>query len=578
MNGFVTVLDRITLRPVLLVLCGVALLLAGVLVLSIRDVPDNLIHFEQPDGLRLAEDGDITAQITLDRDSYFLGQHATSRVRVLYRPAAVTPDFDKLKRSLGFLPFDQLGMKEVVTDTGNGVSEYLLDYELHIIGARKPGSYPFEPAMLFYSRTGGTGSNLQSIRIPRPELRIGSIYPWNAGTIPLRGIREPVFDQAPLRRDIMLAGVVLSLLIGVWILWRYGRRRGMYELALPEKLWQQYRALDGQTLGNRKYLLGCEKIFTGLLYERSGIDPESFWSGAVPADIAWRPVVEQARHILGRLYQAGDTTDADVRDMDALLAAILGAAVQEQRLQIEQQPSFLGRLLQQRGVVRLIVGTLGLALVMLVLAFRTDWWVAPEISGYNATVAKIREAQYYDEALLLELQSFAASAKNEKIRSAALYNSGTVRARYGFSGLPAKAQQQMLDLVFQAESADALLETIMLVEFAGSQEDVVTLLVNAAENLSQAELDLQSATRTPDVENEQDALRNLELVTRWRHAILTRLVELRDMFSMKPGTENEEDIISDQGLVNVIEAKLPEEYEDAEMAKDNSHYIIFERF
>jgi hypothetical protein len=75
-----------------------------------------------------------------------------------------------------------------------------------------------------------------------------------------------------------------------------------------------------------------------------------------------------------------------------------------------------------------------------------------------------------------------------------------------------------------------------------------------------------------------DVLRNLELVTRWRHAILTRLLQLRELFSMKPGETGDEEIISEQGIVDIINAKIPEEYDDAEMAKDNSHYIIFERF
>jgi hypothetical protein len=211
---------------------------------------------------------------------------------------------------------------------------------------------------------------------------------------------------------------------------------------------------------------------------------------------------------------------------------------------------------------------------MLIFAAMPDIWLAPEIRQYNETVANIHTG--YDENLLQELQAFAGVAQINKIKAAAFYNTGTVRAANIFGDMPAGAQLQIRDMLFQAESADALLQTLLLSELAPSEEDLVSMLVAAAESLLQSELDLQTAARI--LQNDEDILRNLELVTRWRHAILTRLVQLRDLFSMKTTTDSDEDIISDQGLVNVIEAKLPEEYEDAEMAKDNSSYIIFERF
>lgn len=576
MKNLVASLDRLSLRPVLALLAVIVLLAGWVVLQSLRGQPDELIHFSDTVPAGLADNEDIEGSITLDHDSYVLGQHAHGRVRVLYRPAAVAPDFDRFKRNLGFLPFDQIGVTETTINHGNGVSEFQLDYELHVIGARKPGSYTFDPVQLFYARAGQSGSNLQSIRILRPELRIGSLYPWNAGLIPLRDIRGPVFDQAPFRRLVMLMAATVCLLAGGWIAWRFGRRRHTEELTAAERLWKHYHALDCSALGNRKYLLACERIFTGLLAGQAGIDPDSFWTGLIPEDEKWRTRVSLARQLLGRLYQDGQTPDSDVREMDELLSGMLAEAVQQQRLKAEQQPTFGGRLRQHPLAVRSAGFAFGVSVVMVALALRPELWVAPELRNYNATLDKIAAATRFDDALLQDLQAFAASAQNSRLRAAALYNSGTVRARYGFASLTPRAQQQMLDLIFQAESADALLETVMLADLAPSQEDVVTLLVNAAENLAQAELDLQSSTRFGNGEDE-DALRNLELVTRWRHAILTRLVELKNMFSMKPGT-NEEDVISDQGLVNVIEAKLPEEYEDAEMAKDNSHYIIFERF
>ena len=203
-------------------------------------------------------------------------------------------------------------------------------------------------------------------------------------------------------------------------------------------------------------------------------------------------------------------------------------------------------------------------------------WLAAEVRNYNRTVDLINASHAYDEELLLELQSFAATAAIPKIRAAAFYNSGTTRARNSFADRDPAVQARILDLVFQAETAEDLMQTLLLSEMSPSEEDVVKMMIAAAENLLQAELDLQAATR--GLRASDDVLRNLELVTRWRHAILTRLLQLRELFSTKPGEAGDEEISSDQGVVDIINAKIPEEYDDAEMAKDNSHYIIFERF
>jgi hypothetical protein len=262
--------------------------------------------------------------------------------------------------------------------------------------------------------------------------------------------------------------------------------------------------------------------------------------------------------------------------MHTLLADRLTLCVKEQRLIVEQQPSVIERLKLQRPVAAVTLVSAISGVLLLILAVFPDLWLAAEIRDYNRTVDRVNASHAPDEDLLLELQAFAATAEIPEIRAAAFYNSGTTRARYSLADGNAATQSKILDLVFQAETAEDLMQTLLLSELSGSEEDVVKMMIDAAEKLLQAELDLQSATRV--LRANDDVLRNLELVTRWRHAILTRLLQLRELFSMKPGETGDEEIISEQGIVDIINAKIPEEYDDAEMAKDNSHYIIFERF
>ena len=576
MNRILSALDRVSLRQILLPALAVIFICGFIFTASLGGTAGQLVRFEPEESGDLSADQQIVGWASLDKDSYILGEQAGFSIRILYRPAAVIPDFATFKRNLGFLPFDQLNSSESEQDIGKGIREYRLEYTLHVIGARKPGSYPFNPAVLPYANAGATGSDLHTIRIIRPELRIGSLYHWNAGLIPLRPIQGHILEQQALRQTVMLAGAAVLLSLLVLLFWRYGRRRQLDEMSSAEQLWFQFRQLGDTATDNRSLMLAYERTFTRLLQQQISMDPEMFWSGHPPSDDSWRDSVDQARTLLWRLYQPGETADDDVRHMHVLLADRLALSVEEQRLIVEQPPSLIERLKLQQSVASVIVlvGIAGVSL--LALAATPDMWLAAEVRNYNRTVDLINASHAYDEELLLELQSFAATAAIPKIRAAAFYNSGTTRARNSFADRDPAVQARILDLVFQAETAEDLMQTLLLSEMSPSEEDVVKMMIAAAENLLQAELDLQAATR--GLRASDDVLRNLELVTRWRHAILTRLLQLRELFSTKPGEAGDEEISSDQGVVDIINAKIPEEYEDAEMAKDNSHYIIFERF
>ncbi len=576
MNRILSALDRVSLRLMLLPALAVMFICGFIFIASLGGTAGHLVRFEPQQSGDLPADQQIGGWASLDKDSYILGEQAGFSIRILYRPAAVIPDFDTFKRNIGFLPFDQLNSSETEHDIGKGIREYRLEYTLHVIGARKPGSYPFNPAVLPYSNAGATGSDLHTLRINRPELRIGSLYHWDAGLIPLRPIRGHILEQQALRQSAMLAGAVVLLSMLAFLLWRYGRRRQLHEMSSAEQLWFQFRQPRDPAMDNRSVMLAYERIFTRLLQEQISMDPEMFWSGHQPADDAWCGSVDQARTLLWRLYQPGETVDDDVRLMHVLLADRLALSVEEQRLVVEQQPSLIERLKLQQSVATVIIITGISGVSLLALAVTPDMWLASEVRNYNQTVDLINASHGYDEDLLLELQSFAATAEIPEIRAAAFYNSGTTRARYSFADSGPAVQSRILELVFQAETAEDLMQTLLLSEMSPSEEDVVKMMIAAAEKLLQAELDLQAATR--GLRASDDVLRNLELVTRWRHAILTRLLQLRELFSTKPGEAGDEEIISDQGVVDIINAKIPEEYDDAEMAKDNSHYIIFERF
>jgi len=112
--------------------------------------------------------------------------------------------------------------------------------------------------------------------------------------------------------------------------------------------------------------------------------------------------------------------------------------------------------------------------------------------------------------------------------------------------------------------------------FFHTEDELVISLTNGAEHLLRAELDFQAATRArPD---DEAIRRNLELAAKRRWVLLNRLAQIRDYYKEKDANREEDEIFSDAELVDIINAKLPEEFEDDEAGSDDKGYIIFERF
>jgi hypothetical protein len=107
------------------------------------------------------------------------------------------------------------------------------------------------------------------------------------------------------------------------------------------------------------------------------------------------------------------------------------------------------------------------------------------------------------------------------------------------------------------------------------ESQIVTVLLNGVEQLRRAQLDLQAAIRINPYDN--DALRNHELILKRRALILQRLGEIRQFYrSQKDGEEQE--ALSDQGIINLLEAELPEDDDEQASGKDDRGYMILERF
>lgn len=536
-----------------------SLLSAGVVAVSLGGWPRALVSFEDPDRQTLAADADIGGWATVGRDSYFVGDTVRYTVHLLYRPDRVTPDLQMLERSLSFLPFEKIEVRNTVNRSAGGLSEAALEFTLQGVDVLPGTTYQLEPALVYYVPAGEKKPSPTPFRIERSAIHVSSYYPPDVSQIPLRDTRGTVGEQALLRQGILGGSAIGILVMSGLLLWRFGRRRRSAELSEPERLWQEFHALDCEALGSRNYILNCERIFTRLLQWRTQMHPWAFWSGMNPEEpLSWNEITARARCLLSKTYRQDTPAIEDAEQIGMLLEEMLSPAIDEERLRRENVPSFADRLKQQPRVLAVTGTSAAIGLLLLLLAALPDLWLSPDLRRYNETV----HAASGEKNLDADAQRFAALGKAVEtaiVKASALYNAGTARARLG--GSAGKfGEDEILHAVFQK---DEPILTLL------DDQNSIDKLLNAGIALGTAERELKEAARLD--RQDEEIRRNLELVGKRQRAVLAGIKQLFNAAGALPPAQRD-------AVIDVLNMKMPEEFKKDDKGKDNTRYMIMEKF
>jgi hypothetical protein len=536
------------------------LLSAGVVAASLAGWPRALVSFEDTHRPTLAMDADIGGEATIGRDSYFVGDTVTFTVRLLYRPDRVSPDLKMLERSLSFHPFEKIEVRSTVSARAGGLSEAMLEFTLQGVDVLPGTTYPLEPALVYYMPAGTNKPSPTPFRLERPAIHVSSYYPQDVSQIALHDTRGPFGEQALLRQSLLGGGAIAILVLAGLLLLRSGRRRRSAELSEPERLWQELHALDCETLGSRNYILHCERIFTRLLQWRVDLHPWAFWSGTNPAEPpSWSAISARARGLLSKTYQPDTPAIEDAERIGTLLKEMLSPVIDEERLRRENVPSFAGRLKQQPRILAVTGASAAIALLFMILAAQPALWLSPDLRRYNDTVRTARG----ETDLNVNAQHFAALGKTvemEIVKAAALYNAGTARARLGGPAVGKFGEDEILHAVFQK---DEPIKNLL------DDQNSIDRLLNAGLALGAAERELKEAVRI----NRQDEKirRNLELVGKRQRAVLAAIKQLFNAAGALPPAQR-------NAVIDVLNMKMPEAFKQEDKGKDNTRYMIMEKF
>ena len=519
----------------------------------------------------LEPEENIRAWIEFDKPSYLVGDVATYRIRIRWRDELAAPDLETFETSIGFYPFDHRGSVVNERRLGGGQREYVADYTLQAVNVETASTYQLDSAIVYYTLASDGHAEVQSYRVSPPPVHIGEFYPGNIASIALRPLKPAIDDARALRR-LLIAGCGLALMaILSALLWQRGRKRPNAELSAEERLWRDFDALRRAPHDDRQFVVDYEQLFTRALELRAGVTPLQFWSGESLARGEWQELIAEARTMFGEAYRPEGPSVEEVERIVALIDGFLAPMVAEERLKREVHEDFFERLRQQPAVMAASGMLLVAVLVAFTLAALPSVWLSPDLKQYNAAVELLNAEGNLQQAA----EAFSALSEVSEdpgVRSAALYNFGTLLADRRMTRLSREQHDNFLQAMFLPEVTLGRLLHDMEMD---AEFELVTLLTELTRQYVQAEQALKASARVAPAD--PDTGRNLEILGKLLRAIAGSIAQL-----VKQG---EEGVGSQQMLSQTIidlkllmEAELPDDYAKIDEGKDDRDYFIMERF
>jgi hypothetical protein len=551
-----------TLLAVLLSVVFTGMILIG----ASRNTATLFFNFTNAHESSLPADKDIWGEASFDRDSYLAGETIHYHARILYRDNKVEPDLDQFVRSAIFTPLEKHGNHTDSRSLGNGVKEFNLDYLLQGVDVEPDTLHQMDPVVLFYKVKGENSRELQSLRVPTPNIYFSTTYPKDVSTIPLKTIKGEIGDPYFLRQILFILNSTLLLALGIYILWFYGRKRTIKELSPTEVVWREFQDMDRANIGDQNSLSGIEKIVTKLLYIRTGLTAAAFWSGENPGDPFWKDFVVKVRNGFLDNYRKSKSIPGQTSEVLSDLENILSAIVAEDRLKLEQEPDLFKRLMMQPRVLFSGVTLVCLAITILLVASVSNLGIPSDLIKYNQIVRTLSSnIPMIDESTPLE--ALGKEAESPFVKSASLYNAGTIRGHIKPSENPPLQESELLQAVFQD---DFSVETYL------DNPDSVEMLFKSAGWLLKGKINLQDAVRaSPDDIN---IIQNLELISKRYNAVATAINRL---FEHMQGNADIKLKSKLETMVDVLNKEWPDvikNKDEDEKDKNTPTYKVSEQF
>ena len=443
------------------------------------------------------------------------GEPFQYRVRILYRPEKVAPDFTGLLRNVRFVPFEQLHLSRPAisnTTLADGTHEYILSYPVVGISIVPHIRYPLDPVRLTW-RVSATGETGETVAQPEP-VQIIAYYPADISGQQFQPLRPAINDYYLYKQLGILALALLFLVPGARFVHAASRRRDLHMPAQADFIRQQYESIAATAQDTRQSLLSYEKIVLTLLLYYRKYTAHDFWTRD-PQNGApdWKQVLQTLKQGFRPAYQIGVPDAADVSAVKNTVQDVFNSIEmdisKERAARLDELQGTWSRRIHQHkfafvsGALAIVCG-----LVLALLLLWPSIWRENDTVVFNEWINELPDRVFdssrdtelgvIDVQMLVQLaeqKEVLQHIKQDSIKSDYLYNFGTLVAR---------AYVSILSTAEQAEEEFAENETTNKPSF----EFPLQLIANAVRfypytEYSQSNLELVIMLRQSEKKDEE---------------------------------------------------------------------------
>jgi hypothetical protein len=419
----------------------IPVLLAGVLLISTHRL------VAQTGNNTLADELSVSLQVEIPNVIH-VGEPFEYRLRVLYRPDRVEPDFAGLLRNVRFVPFEQLHLRRPVitrTTLADGMNEYILSYPVLGIAVVPYKTYTLDPVRLDW-RVIASGEQ-GGVEVQPGAIAISGYYPAEVYGQTFEQLRPAINDYYRLKQLAIAALALLMLFGGGMLLHRALRRRQLIVAVEADRIYRQFESVS-PAANPRARLLAYEQVLLTLLLFYRKFSARTFWAGRSDnVESAMQTLLLRMKQRLHPAYQLAEPGQDSVslvrEDLQQVFTAIQPDIDAERQAGLDALQGTLSRRIRQHqlsfagGISAVLVG-----LCCAVLLLRPAVWREADIILYNDWInglparifdnSRDRELGVIDVQMLVqfaEQQDILQKLQTDIVKSAYLYNFGTVVAR-----------------------------------------------------------------------------------------------------------------------------------------------------
>jgi hypothetical protein len=433
------------IRPVqsLLLILGllIIIVLAGAVFTDSSSSPSqkiNTIQLPQPD-----QDILMTSEIS---NNVHVGEPFEYKLRVIYRPENVRPDFRQLLRDVRFVPFEQLhrSRTSIIENTYSAeYSEYVLAYSVVGIDVVPGNEYILDSVRLNYTEI--ASDQIDFIELDPEIVTIDMYFQQNALDIPFQPFKGMMMDDTIYKRLVIIFCISIFLVFGLGLIWVAIRKRNSFGYSIADKLHGQIEKLRIQNNSKRQKIIQYEKIIMSLFKHYGNRSAKVFW--ASQADVGhpfWSERSNQLKQPLETAYSTTGPNDNDIQIIEENIENVYMKIDQEtidERLTVLNQleGTKLQRIARHKFTFVGGVTSTFICLIFVYLFFSPELWMDKDATIFNNWIGSLPE-RILDESndhdlgtLDVEMlghisdqQQVLENLQSDIVRSAYLYDYGTL--------------------------------------------------------------------------------------------------------------------------------------------------------